>query len=206
MSTNSSFPSGEPAGTATPAEGLPSYSASSIPTAPQVDPHAWQSQSNEWEPLRKFDFVEACGRYWKGYARFRGRAGIAEYWTAIVAMSVAAGIIGLIPLIGQVAGLAFILPTYAYGVRRLHDANLSGWFIIAPLALSVTGFFFVLKSLLSLNTTEILRYADEATSQISFSSMDTTSLLIGMAFSVVAFIAHIVLMCLPPKQAGVRFD
>ena len=206
MNEEQNVPPTPPAGRSYPAEdALPTY-PTSIPTAPQVDPHGYGNQGAEWAPLRKFDFVEACGRYWKGYVRFRGRAGIAEYWTAIIAMGVAAGLVGLIPIIGQIAGLAFIIPTISYGVRRLHDANLSGWFILLPSALSVVAFFFVVKSFLSVDVTELSQYADVAATEAALSSMDASSLLIGFGLWLLSFIVHIAMMCLPPKPAGVRFD
>ena len=81
------------------------------------------------------------------YANFNGRAPRAEYWWFFLAMVIASIVIGIIESIlglkGMVLGLygplslllwlAVIVPSIAVGVRRLHDTNRSGWWILLPL-------------------------------------------------------------------------
>ncbi len=86
------------------------------------------------------------------YATLRGRAGRREYW---VFSLVFAGIWLLLRAVDDIAGLhldadgergaastlfalALLLPLLAVGVRRLHDAGRSGWWLLAGL-LPVVG-------------------------------------------------------------------
>ena len=90
----------------------------------------------------------------KKYADFTGRARRMEYWMfvllAIVAGVVAGIIDGILGMRGAIAGvygplglivgLGLLVPGLAAGVRRLHDTNRSGKFIligVVPYALSV---------------------------------------------------------------------
>jgi uncharacterized membrane protein YhaH (DUF805 family) len=103
-----------------------------------------------FEPLRK-------------YASFSGRARRREYWLwqlflvlfsllltglllatlpagwdmaepdAMVLMAETGGATSLVALLIAVASLALILPTLAVSVRRLHDRDMSGWWILIGL-------------------------------------------------------------------------
>jgi len=75
---------------------------------------------------------------WKKYASFGGRSGRQEYWhfvlfniLAYILLSIIAGITGKIGaiLLGVYAVAAF-LPGWAASVRRLHDTNRSGWWLL----------------------------------------------------------------------------
>ncbi len=46
----------------------------------------------------------------------------------------------------QLVNLALLLPSLAVGVRRLHDINRSGWWIIMPVVVMIVGFilFFII--------------------------------------------------------------
>lgn len=53
-----------------------------------------------------------------------------------------AGLSGLM-LIGNLANLAslaFLIPNLAVGVRRLHDTNRTGWWLVMPTGVLITGF------------------------------------------------------------------
>lgn len=72
----------------------------------------------------------------ENYANFNGRARRAEYWWFVLAniivsivLQIVDGIIGL-PIFGGLYGLAVLIPTIAVGVRRLHDVDKSGWFLL----------------------------------------------------------------------------
>jgi uncharacterized membrane protein YhaH (DUF805 family) len=81
---------------------------------------------------------------WKKYATFDGRARRKEYWTfflfnllagwALVFIDNALGIAdkqGNGPLYGLYS-LAVLLPAIAVAVRRMHDTDHSGWWILVP--------------------------------------------------------------------------
>ena len=74
---------------------------------------------------------------WKKYVEFSGRARRKEYWMftlfnilAMIAAGVVDGIIGTAGTIYGLYGLAALLPGLAVSVRRLHDTDRSGWWIL----------------------------------------------------------------------------
>lgn len=82
----------------------------------------------------------------KNYATFEGRARRKEYWLfvlfcwlAVVALLIVDDIIGTINEkvgVGLLSGLfvlAALIPALAVTVRRLHDTNRSGWWILIKL-------------------------------------------------------------------------
>ena len=75
----------------------------------------------------------------KRYAQFTGRARRAEYWYFglfyFLFSMVLAGVAGAIrmPFLANVASLAFLIPSIAVGVRRMHDVGKSGWFLLIPI-------------------------------------------------------------------------
>ena len=80
------------------------------------------------------------------YADFSGRAPRAEYWwfylLTMIAFVVAIFLDGMIGsdfggtgygMITAIAGLALIIPSIAVGIRRLHDTDRSGWWLLIAL-------------------------------------------------------------------------
>lgn len=87
--------------------------------------------------------VKTCFRK---YARFKGRASRSEYWwfsvffwlaiCLVMGVSLAAGLLSPLLLLAGMGVtlavlLAMFLPALAVTVRRLHDCNLSGWWLLA---------------------------------------------------------------------------
>jgi len=75
----------------------------------------------------------------KNYTAFSGRARRAEYWNfvlinflAVIVVSIISAIIKL-PALVYAYELAVLLPSIAVGIRRMHDVNKSGWFLLIPL-------------------------------------------------------------------------
>jgi len=79
-------------------------------------------------------FVESIQTCFKKYACFTGRAARSEYWWFILFYFVLAFVAALINqnLYGLVV-LAMFLPLLAVSVRRLHDTNRSGWWVLLGL-------------------------------------------------------------------------
>ena len=82
----------------------------------------------------------------KKYAKFKGRARRKEYWMFIlfylifaIAAAVLDEILGSQPVISIVYGLVLILPTLAVTVRRLHDTNHRGWWILIVFVVPLIG-------------------------------------------------------------------
>jgi len=86
-------------------------------------------------------YIEAI----KKYAKFSGRANRKEYWYFFLfnlIFTIALGIadsslkissISGESMLGDIYSLFIFLPSLAVGVRRLHDTNRSGWFILIPI-------------------------------------------------------------------------
>ena len=94
----------------------------------------------------------------KKYAEFNGRSRRKEYWMYVLLLIVVGIVIGIVEsllgLRGMVAGLygplsllfmlATFIPSLAVGVRRLHDTNRSGWWLLigyGPFLLSLVATF-----------------------------------------------------------------
>lgn len=87
------------------------------------------------------DFVEiALFEIIKKYAKFEGRANRPQFWYFVLTEFLAFFILELlcvIPFVNIIAGLALlvlglglIVPGIAVTVRRLHDTNRSGWWLL----------------------------------------------------------------------------
>lgn len=105
------------------------------------------------QPRYGISFGGAIGRFYRKYATFSGRASRSEYWWVQLMWLlsqvplIAAFIIDRNqghtsepgPLFGVVAvlwvlwALGSIVPQIALFVRRMHDANLSGWLVLVHL-------------------------------------------------------------------------
>jgi len=72
------------------------------------------------------------------YATFTGRANRSEYWLFYlfyVIVDLALTLLGVAVHVAftSLGFLTFFLPLLAAGVRRLHDVDKSGWFILIPI-------------------------------------------------------------------------
>lgn len=83
---------------------------------------------------------EAFRRFFRNYADFSGRSNRGEYWWATLAnvlISIALSILDLVifgqgnvAILSTVYSLAVLIPGIAIGVRRLHDTDRSGWWLL----------------------------------------------------------------------------
>ena len=78
---------------------------------------------------RQVSFGEAISRAFSNYANFNGRASRSEYWWFVLFNF----ILGCIPVVNLIAGLALLIPSLALGARRLHDTGRSGWWLLLGL-------------------------------------------------------------------------
>jgi uncharacterized membrane protein YhaH (DUF805 family) len=77
----------------------------------------------------------------KKYAVFKGRARRSEYWWFTLFYSIF--IYGLLcidvavlytgAILSNIFTFSLLLPALGVGVRRMHDVNKSGWFILVPI-------------------------------------------------------------------------
>ena len=83
--------------------------------------------------------------YWKkvvleNYANFDGRARRAEFWWYFLAnliisvvFNILAAIASFFIIFSFIYGLAVLIPGIAVGIRRLHDTDKSGWWLLIGL-------------------------------------------------------------------------
>jgi uncharacterized membrane protein YhaH (DUF805 family) len=108
-----------------------------------------------WAPHYRASAPDAVIRFFKKYATFTGRASRCEYWWWVLVNAI---VVTLLYLIAAYAGIAespaimvialvllgaWMLGTFVPGlallVRRLHDANFSGWMALLGLIPLVGG-------------------------------------------------------------------
>jgi uncharacterized membrane protein YhaH (DUF805 family) len=80
---------------------------------------------------------QAISSCFSKYATFSGRASRSEYWFFILfyficVIAVAAFDTTPNGILANLTILAFLIPNYAAGARRMHDVGKNGWFQIIP--------------------------------------------------------------------------
>jgi uncharacterized membrane protein YhaH (DUF805 family) len=76
----------------------------------------------------------------KKYAEFNGRARRTEYWMFVLFNLLAYVVLGIVEriihvqmILTTIYSLAVLVPALAVSVRRLHDTNRSGWWLLVAL-------------------------------------------------------------------------
>jgi uncharacterized membrane protein YhaH (DUF805 family) len=97
--------------------------------------HQWADPGNE--------IREAMNWYikvFKNYAVFNGRARRKEYWIFVLTNAVVSFALMILDsvldgsgILTAIFGLSILVPNLAVSVRRMHDTNHSGWFILVPI-------------------------------------------------------------------------
>lgn len=124
------------------------------------------------QPLYGASFGQAIKRFFKKYATFSGRASRSEYWWVQLFNAIIVGVLYAVatammvgsinPNTGEVTsaafgvpmlilglyGLAVIVPSIAITVRRLHDANFSGFFYFLVFGFGIGGLALLIMNLL----------------------------------------------------------
>jgi uncharacterized membrane protein YhaH (DUF805 family) len=102
----------------------------------------------EYHPeTQPIGFTEAIASGFRNYVNFSGRAYPSEFWYWFLFVVLLTGVASLIdrvlfgsagyPAIGSLAWLAIFLPTLGISVRRLHDLDRSGWWVLLGLILII---------------------------------------------------------------------
>ena len=99
------------------------------------------------------------------YVDFQGRARRSEFWLWVLLRIIVGAVLGTISIsvlmngmnfqnpdpsqimgryfsvmpIMQLVNLGLLLPTIAVAVRRLHDTNRSGWWVVMPIVVAIAG-------------------------------------------------------------------
>lgn len=157
-------------------------------------------------------FGTAIERYWTGYARIRGRASRSEYWLAFLCNAIIYAVLGalslatgseLLQLLSNVYAVATAIPNITITVRRLHDANISGLFLLLIYGMELVGIIVITIGAVGVFGLFVGIVGDSAYGMVGGA---LTLFIIGIALVVAAIVINIVLTCLPSKSEGVRFD
>ena len=85
------------------------------------------------------DFVTAVKTCFSKYATFTGRAARSEYWffalfyiiVSVIAVSIDLLVLqSTVTIVYYIVAVCLLLPTLAVTVRRLHDTDRSGWWVL----------------------------------------------------------------------------
>lgn len=85
------------------------------------------------------NFVDSIKLGFSNYVNFTGRACRSEYWYWILFVVIGLVVAEIIdaaigsPIVYTVFALAVLIPNIAIGVRRLHDLDRSGWWLLLSL-------------------------------------------------------------------------
>ena len=87
-------------------------------------------------------FASAIRSGFANYANFKGRASRREYWWwTLFIVIVYVGGIAIAGDSGTIVIVPIALPSLAMGVRRLHDVDQRGWWMLIPQAAFVFSFW-----------------------------------------------------------------
>ncbi|HYN64502.1 MAG TPA: DUF805 domain-containing protein [Candidatus Limnocylindrales bacterium] len=117
--------------------------------------------------------VEAVQTCLRKYVVFSGRASRPEFWWFflfyIVALLVVAAIDGVLKASGilyAIAALGLVLPSLAAYIRRLHDTDHSGWWILISL-IPLIGAIWLIILLASTGTPGPNRFGDPPVASVA---------------------------------------
>ena len=94
------------------------------------------------------NFIESIQSCYKKFFDFSGRASKSEYWWfqlyQLIIYALSLIFQSDLALLFSIVVIANLLPLYACGVRRIHDSDKSGWFILLSLIPIIGLYVFVL--------------------------------------------------------------
>ena len=171
------------------------------------------------QPFVGIGFQEASSRLLKKWWIFSGRASRGEYWWALLYVC----LIDVLFIVLEYFFESFVLAVYgwwlfvlvpmlAVSVRRLHDANMSGWWALAPCIGSVAGLCIqvspVIKVVGALGIIYPTQFADTLARGVAqqFNGGAVGTVLVGLLLQLAAVVLHIWLYTRPGKPEGRRFD
>jgi uncharacterized membrane protein YhaH (DUF805 family) len=80
------------------------------------------------------NFQTAIRSGFQNYTNFKGRASRAEYWWwALFTVILSLLLSTISDSLGNLGSLVTLLPSIAVAIRRVHDVDRAGWFILVPI-------------------------------------------------------------------------
>lgn len=221
---------GAPPPISEPAEGpRPGYASYSSPSAygsygasPEATATGYgympQAETPLNQPLYGADMGQAIQRFFKRWNMFSGRSSRSEFWWVYLALFLTNMVLNFIPFLGAVVSLILALVTFipliALTIRRYHDTNKSGWWMLVPVigqsAFMASVFLLVFGFIAG--TGDYSSTYDETTGTYTTDSLSSAgdaffafagiSFLVGVVFGIWA----IVQLAGASKPEGARFD
>lgn len=175
-------------------------------------PVAQGSRPPLWAPWYGIGFGHAVARFWRKAFIVHGRASRSEYWWAclfqsliLVALTVAGVLIDsslfgvdsdATPVADTLTilwGVITIVPDLSVSIRRLHDENLRGWWVLLSYALELVAL--------------VMLIAGVAVGVVSKNAGASVWWFIAaVACYLLGEVVSVVLMVLPSRPQGTRFD
>ncbi|MFL2756651.1 MAG: DUF805 domain-containing protein [Dehalococcoidia bacterium] len=91
----------------------------------------------------RISFSDAISLAFKNYVNFSGRATRAEFWwfflftTLLSLVTQVIDTVSSIGILNLISSLVVFVPSLSVGVRRLHDINKSGWWLLLWFAIII---------------------------------------------------------------------
>lgn len=169
-----------------------------------------------WAPWYGISFGHAIQRFFRKAFVFHGRASRGEYWWVMLFLSLAAFVAGLAsaavsvfagvdidsPLSDQITNITsavfhilIFIPDTSLSVRRLHDENLSGWWVLLPSVSTILSF---------VATGAVVVSGDGNQTEIAQTMV--IGMLVFFGSELLTILLSVILMILPSNPAGARFD
>ena len=181
--------------------------------AAQASPIPQGSRPPLWMPWYGIGFGHAVARFWRKGLTFSGRASRSEYWWAYLFQIVSAVVLAVVFALAETAlhlpdgdsspgdivvtlyQILLLVPSLALAVRRLHDEDLSGWWVAMPIAMGTL-------SVVLLVAAAVLMVLPPAAG----TGASPWMLLGALVMYLLSSVAEIVLVVLPSRPEGARFD
>jgi len=84
----------------------------------------------------------------ENYINFNGRISRHQFWMVVLYSALIGTVLDIIPMLGYAYAIALAIPSVCMFIRRLHDFDVSGWWVIALAVIAtiipILGFLFVL--------------------------------------------------------------
>ena len=216
QSPNPGQPNGQPNGT-TPSAGYASNNSYQSPEGwtqagyqpgpqvPQYPAYPYANAGFNGEPPLNapwygIDFVNACKRFFVKYTVFSGRASRGEFWWAFLMIFLINLAISIISsgstFVGRILSLlvtiGLFIPNLAVSIRRLHDTNMSGFWILLPFVSELVGSVPLIFAIVAI--------AD------GHPESSLSLLGLGVLIVIAGTVAGIILLARPSDPRGARFD
>ncbi|OXM99291.1 DUF805 domain-containing protein [Bifidobacterium vansinderenii] len=163
-----------------------------------------------WAPWYGISFPNAIVRFFKKYAVFHGRASRSEYWWWFLFSAIIGAVFSLLSsatdgstIIEGLEGiwnLAVLVPGVALAIRRMHDANRSGWWVLLPYGLIVLAIIVMLLG------GGAAFWAAAGNGGVGSGVSSVGLIIVGLLLMIAGGITSIVLYIAPSDPQGARFD